>query len=214
MRQMGNIMVRQLLLGSVQTNCYLIYDDQTMETIVIDPADHADRIRSVLEENGLKPVVILLTHGHFDHIGAVSALKQFYSIPVYCHEQEEDLMENSKQNVSLLFGNPLSLKADGTVTDREVLHYLGRDITVLHTPGHTKGSCCYYFEADHFLMSGDTLFAESVGRTDLPTGNMGTLVRSIRDILFRLPDETVVYPGHNEETTIGHEKMYNLFVRE
>lgn len=214
MRQMGNIMVRQLLLGPIQTNCYLIYDDQTRETIVIDPADNAGRIQSVVEENGLKPVVIFLTHGHFDHIGAVSALKQLYSIPVCCYEQEEDVMENPERNVSLMFGNPLSLKADKTVADREILHYLGRDITVLHTPGHTKGSCCFYFEADHFLMSGDTLFAESVGRTDFPTGNMGTLVHSIQDILFRLPDETVVYPGHNEGTTIGHEKKYNPFVGE
>lgn len=214
MRQMGNIRIKQLLLGPVQTNSYLIYDDQTMETIVVDPADNASRIQSVVEENGLKPVVILLTHGHFDHVGAVSALKQIYSIPVYCHEQEEDVLESPERNMSLLFGNPFSLKADGTVKNGEILHYLGCDITVLHTPGHTKGSCCFYFEADYFLMSGDTLFAESVGRTDFPTGSMGTLVQSIRDVLFRLPDETVVYPGHNEETTIGHEKMYNPFVGE
>lgn len=210
---MGNIMMRQMILGSLQTNCYLIYDDNTMETIVIDPADEADRIQAVIEQNGLKPVVILLTHGHFDHVGAADALKKQYSVKVLCHEKEEAVMENPKQNLSEMFGSPFSLKADKTFADGELLHYLGREIQVLHTPGHTSGSCCFYFTEDRFLISGDTLFAESVGRTDFPTGSTATLVHSIEKILFALPDDTPVYPGHNESTTIGHEKKYNPCVK-
>lgn len=224
---MGKIMMRQLAVGVMQTNCYLIYDDETKETVIIDPGARAKQIEAVIEQNELKPVVILLTHGHFDHVGAAEELRERYSISILCHEEEKEILENPSLNLSSKFKNSISLKANQTFQDKEILHYLGREITVLHTPGHTKGSCCFYFEhsplqtngvfagesKEQFLISGDTLFAESVGRTDFPTGNTTKLVKSIEETLFCLPDEIPVYPGHNESTTIGHEKKYNPCVR-
>lgn len=210
---MGKIMMRQMVLGMVATNCYLIYDDETMETILVDPADGAAQLINWIEENGLKPMVILLTHGHFDHIKAVPELRKQYGIPALCHETESSIMESPEWNLSLMFETGFGMRADGSFVDGEILRYIGRTIRVLHTPGHTKGSCCFYFEQENFLVSGDTLFAESVGRTDFPTGSTAQLLESIREKLFVLPEETTVYPGHNESTTIGHEKRYNPCIK-
>lgn len=210
---MRNLLVKRLVTGELQTNCYLISNQETLETIIVDPADEAERIRNVIEENKLKPVVILLTHGHFDHIGAADLLRKWYSISLYCFETEAEVLEKPEWNLSGMFGYGFSLKADGLFRDGEVLHYLGQKIQIIYTPGHTQGSCCFYFADEGFLISGDTLFAESVGRSDFPTGSGGQLARSIVERVFLLPEETVVYPGHYEETTVGHEKRYNPCVR-
>lgn len=207
---MKQLLVKRLVVGALQTNCYLISHQETKETIVIDPAEEAERIQEEIERNGLKPVVILLTHGHFDHMGAADLLRKWYQVSVYGCEAEMDVMENPEWNLSKMFGKGFSFKADGAFRDGEKLHYLGEEITVLQTPGHTKGSCCFYFAKEGFLVSGDTLFAESVGRTDFPTGGYGALREAVLK-LFQLPEETVVYPGHYEETTIAHEKRYNPF---
>lgn len=206
---MGQTMMQIVPAGSMRTNCYFIYDDDTKELIIADPAGEADRLKGMIAEHGLKPQAILLTHGHFDHIGAVDAIRKAYGIPAYCLEEEKEILENTEYNLSAWMGEGFAVKPDRLLTDEQELILAGFSIRVIATPGHTKGSCCYYFKEDGFLLSGDTLFLESYGRTDFPTGSMSELARSIKEKLFALPEETPVYSGHGDPTTIEHEKRYN-----
>lgn len=203
-----------MVLGAVATNCYFVINEETKETIVIDPADRADVILKKATEEGLTLKAVFLTHGHGDHIMAVPELREKTGIPVYACRAEEELLADPGQNLSTgLFGKPLSLKADVLTEDGQELTAAGMKFRVLSTPGHTPGGCCYYSEEEGVLFSGDTLFCGSVGRTDFPGGSMGTLVRSISEKLMPLPDETKVYPGHQEETAIGDERRWNPFIR-
>lgn len=202
------------VLGSVSTNCYFIINTSTMETIIVDPADRADIIESEIIEKGLKPLAILLTHGHFDHITAAKQVSEIYHIPVIAGDKEKNLLENSEDNLSGLFGATVNVTADEYVQDGRILDIAGFSIRVIHTPGHTEGSVCYYFTGEDVLISGDTLFHESVGRTDFPTGSMSQIVHSVKEKLLVLPDDTVVYPGHGELTSIENEKKYNPFCQQ
>lgn len=198
--------IKRLIVSSFATNCYLVA--RNGKCIIIDPgAAKADIVRGI-EDIQATPVAILLTHGHCDHVGAVSELKNEYHIPVYAYEEEKELLENSTYNLSQMFGLPISLKADVLVKDGEKIQLEDFTFQVIHTPGHTQGSCCFYMEKEKVLFSGDTLFYCSRGRTDFPTGSEGKLIRSIREKLFVLPEEVKVFPGHNQETTIGDEKPY------
>ena len=208
---MGQIEIKSMTLGMVATNCYLIINKETMEALLIDPADNALRISNVIEENVCTLKAILLTHGHFDHIMALNELKKRYNVPVYAHEEEEDVLKQSSLNMSGMIGQIYTTQADIYVKDGEHLKLAGLDIIVLHTPGHTKGGVCYYLPEEKVLMSGDTLFHCSIGRTDFPTGSMSQLVRSVKEQLFVLPDDVQVYPGHDSVTSIGYEKQYNPF---
>ena len=208
---MGQIEIKSMTLGMVATNCYLIINKETKEALLIDPADNALRISNVIEENVCTLKAILLTHGHFDHIMALNELKKRYNVPVYAHEEEEDVLKQSSLNMSGMIGQIYTTQADIYVKDGEHLKLAGLDIIVLHTPGHTKGGVCYYFPEEKVLMSGDTLFHCSIGRTDFPTGSMSQLVRSVKEQLFVLPDDVQVYPGHDSVTSIGYEKQYNPF---
>ena len=208
---MGQIEIKSMTLGMVATNCYLIINKETKEAILVDPADNALRISNVIEENGCTLKAILLTHGHFDHIMALNDLKKKYNVPVYAHEEEEDVLKQSSLNMSGMVGQIYTTQADIYVKDGEHLKLAGLDVIVLHTPGHTKGGACYYFPEEKVLMSGDTLFHCSIGRTDFPTGSMSQLVRSVKEQLFVLPDDVQVYPGHDSVTSIGYEKQYNPF---
>lgn len=209
---MSGLRIENLVLGQVATNTYLAMNEETKELFLVDPADRADRLEQKIQEMGGTPVAILLTHGHFDHVGAVEALRSKYEVPVYAMEAEAEVLASQSLNLSGMFGCPLTLKADVLLKDGEKICLAGREITAFHTPGHTQGGACYYLLEDDILFSGDTLFQESVGRSDFPTGSMATLVRSIREKLLVLPEDTRVLPGHNGETTIGHEKRYNPFL--
>lgn len=208
---MGQIEIKSMTLGMVATNCYLIINKETKEALLVDPADNALRISNVIEENGCTLKAVLLTHGHFDHIMALNDLKKKYNVPVYAHEEEEDVLKQSSLNMSGMVGQIYTTQADIYVKDGEHLKLAGLDVIVLHTPGHTKGGACYYFPEEKVLMSGDTLFHCSIGRTDFPTGSMSQLVRSVKEQLFVLPDDVQVYPGHDSVTSIGYEKQYNPF---
>ena len=208
---MGQIEIKSMTLGMVATNCYLIINKENKEALLVDPADNALRISNVIEENGCTLKAILLTHGHFDHIMALNDLKKRYNVPVYAHEEEEDVLKQSSLNLSGSIGQIYTTQADVYVKDGEHLKLAGLDVIVLYTPGHTKGGVCYYFPAEKVLMSGDTLFHCSIGRTDFPTGSMSQLVRSVKEQLFVLPDDVQVYPGHDSVTSIGYEKQYNPF---
>ena len=219
---MGEIKIGRMVMGVCQTNCFFLYRDGEKECIVVDPADQGQSIYGALRKNGFRVAGILLTHGHFDHIWGLDALRDAVNaaeeqeglepVKTYAHEAERELLGDVRKNVSEQAGRPCATYADVYVKDGQELTLAGMSFRVIATPGHTAGSCCYYFPEAGILVAGDTLFAESVGRTDFPTGSMSTLVRSIRDRLFVLPEETKVYPGHGDQTTVGHEKEYNPFL--
>ena len=210
---MATLKMIKMVLGSVNTNCYLLYNADTKETLIVDPADSAPAIEKKCHENGLKPVAILLTHGHFDHILACSQLKGKFGINIYAHEDEAELLADGELNLSENWMGLCKVVPDVLLKDNQILELAGFEIKVIHTPGHTKGGVCYYFEDNKILMSGDTLFLESFGRTDFPGSSTRDIVRSICQKLLVLPDDVKVYPGHDDPTTIGYEKQYNPVAR-
>lgn len=205
--------IGKIVMGSVQTNCYFVYQEDNNKIIVIDPADRGEYLYNAFKEAGLEVVAILLTHAHFDHIWGCNRLRELAGVQVFAFEEEKEVCESAKLNVSEDVGRPYTATVDWYLKDGETVTIEGMEFKVIWTPGHTQGSCCYYFEKDNILISGDTLFEGSVGRSDLPTGNGSTLSRSIKERLMILPDETLVFPGHGNSTTIADEKKYNPFCR-
>lgn len=206
---MGNLKIRNQVLGLIGTNCYLVFDDQTKEGVIIDPADNGALILNQCRELEVMPKAVLLTHGHFDHICAVPDLVRAFQLPVYAGKGEEELLREPSKNLSSAYGDGVSLKNVEFLDNGDTVSLLGREWQVIATPGHTGGSVCYYLKEDKVLFSGDTLFCESYGRTDFPTGSERELISSVVDKLFVLPEDVNVYPGHESQTTIGHEKNYN-----
>lgn len=204
--------IEQYCVGEVATNCYFLINDETKEMLVIDPGDSAKMLAEKIRQKNLKPQAVLLTHGHFDHAMAAEELAENFGIKIYAHEAEKDTLEQPGRNVSSMIGRGESYHADVFVTDGEILKLAGMELKVLHTPGHTEGGCCYYLEQEKVLFSGDTLFCQSVGRTDFPGGSMSKIVRSIKEKLLALPDDVRVYPGHMDLTTIGRERTGNPFL--
>ncbi len=205
--------IKRLVLGMLRTNCYIAYDEESKKAVIIDPAAEPKRIAEVLAKFHLMPEAVLLTHGHFDHMLAADTLRKEYHIPVCLLAEEEELLSDPLKNCSASFyAAPYGISADDLFLDGQVVPYVGGELKVLATPGHTVGSCCYYSEKEGVLFSGDTVFCGSVGRTDLPTGKPAQLQVSIREKLFVLPEDTLVLPGHGEETTIGAEQRHNPYV--
>lgn len=209
---MAKLKIGRVTLGTCQTNCYFVYEEGKSEVLFFDPADRGDYIYEALKDKGFQVKAILLTHGHFDHIWGVERLKALSGAKVYALLEEKELCETPAMNISDMAGRACSVTPDEFLRDGQEVTIEGYSFKVIATPGHTAGGACYYFEEDKILISGDTLFEESVGRTDFPTGSMSTLVRSIKEKLFILPEDVTVYPGHGDSTTIGHEKINNPFL--
>lgn len=213
------IEVEKLVLGMVSTNVYLVFYNGNC--IIIDPSDEAERIVACIEERKAKPLAILLTHGHFDHIMAAPALAKKYGIKIYAGEADRQLLEDSGLNLATRFlGEDFTLEADEYVKGGDEIEFEGFKLKVLYTPGHTVGSVSFYTEdlADNeafkkAAFTGDTLFAGSVGRVDLPTGNEDTMRRTLNEVIKKLPSDTVVFPGHGAATTIEREIMHNPYLR-
>ena len=200
------------ILGMVGTNCYLLCNMDIKECVLIDPADSQDEISRMIDESGCSLTGILLTHGHFDHIMAADAVRDKYGVKVYASCDEKNTLEQPHINLGEAYGLKLSVKADVWHKDGEILKLAGFDIEALHTPGHTEGGSCYYIREIGVIFSGDTLFCGSVGRTDFPGGSMSEIVRSIKEKVMVLPDDTKVYPGHGEGTSVGYERENNPFL--
>lgn len=209
---MTPLRVEQYVVGPVQTNCYFAINDETKEILIVDPGASGKRLAEIVEEEKLNPVAILLTHGHFDHAGAAADLSEHFHIEIYAEEHEKETLENPALNLSGWEGKETAYHADRYLKDEQEIDLAGFHIRVLFTPGHTVGGCCYLFPYQNAVFAGDTLFAQSVGRTDFPKGSAAQLIRAIEEKLLVLPDDVTVYTGHNEITTIGTERMYNPYL--
>lgn len=204
--------IEKFVIGIVSTNCYLVENEETKECFIVDPAACPTELVSHLKKQGLKPVGIILTHGHFDHILGIDGFLKEFPVPVYAHGEEENLLNDPSLNASAVYGAGYTFSDAQYLRDGQRIVLAHLDIEVRHTPGHTPGGCCYYMPEEGVLFSGDTLFFGTVGRTDLPLGDSDLLMASIREKLMGLPEETKVYPGHSGETTIGYEKIHNSFL--
>ena len=209
-------MINHLILGAFETNCYILRaNEMAKECLIIDTGLEAGDLLKFLKENDLTPKAVVLTHGHADHIIGLAALRQQYPhIKVYIHKLDAHMLTRATSNLSLLAGKFFKTSpADTLLQDGDIVDEADLKLDVFHTPGHTKGGVCLYLRAEDTVFTGDTLFADSVGRTDLPGGNMEMLIQGIKEKLWKLPGNTVVYPGHGPKTTIDREKTYNQYVR-
>jgi hydroxyacylglutathione hydrolase len=207
--------IDRLVLGEYENNCYIARSgDSATDCLVIDTGLDAQPLLKFLERGKLTPAAVILTHGHIDHIAGVETLrKKFPAILIYIHKLDAEMLGDANVNLSILAGSPLTAgKADHLIDEGDTIDKAGIQLRVIHTPGHTPGGICLYAEKDDIIFVGDTLFAGSIGRTDFPNGSMRQLIKGIRHKLFMLPENTIVYPGHGPETTIGREKAENPFL--
>jgi len=200
-----------ILLPDFETNTWLLWDEESREAILVDPAAPSPDLLKRIEELNLKVKYIINTHGHMDHIGGNSWFKNHLSAPLMIHSADAPMLVNSAMNLSLYVGNPVSSAPPDVLLEDGMELSLGKyPVKVIHTPGHTPGGICLL--ADKFLISGDTLFEQSIGRTDLQGGNHQQIINSIKNKLFVLPDDVIVFPGHGPRTSISMEKKNNPFV--
>ncbi len=208
-------MIHEVLpVGMLQCNCSIFGDEQTREALVVDPGDETGRILQVLKRHGLTVKGIVITHAHIDHIGGAQKLKRATGAPVYMNPNDAELQKMMEVQAGWLgIETPDAVEIDSPAMDGGTLVVGATEFHVLHTPGHTQGSISLWIPSESKLVAGDTLFRDSIGRTDLPGGDSQQILRSIHEKLLPLPEETVVFPGHGESTTIGREKEFNYFLQ-
>jgi hydroxyacylglutathione hydrolase len=208
-------MIHEILpVGMLQCNCSIFGDEQSGEAMVIDPGDDISQILAILERYKLRVKAIVITHAHIDHIGGARKLKDATGAPVYLNGQDQFLYDNLEAQAGWLgMETPQRTEIDQPARDGDTLQVGTAEFVVLHTPGHTPGSISLWIPSESKLLAGDTLFRDSIGRTDLPGGDGRQILRSIKDKLLNLPEEAVVIPGHGENTTIGREKAHNYFLQ-
>jgi glyoxylase-like metal-dependent hydrolase (beta-lactamase superfamily II) len=203
-----------LPVGMLQCNCSIFGDERTREALVVDPGDDIARVLEVVEKHGLTVKAIVITHAHIDHIGGAQKLKQATGAPVYMNPDDAELQEMLDVQAGWLgVRPPEQVEIDAPAKDGDKLVMGATEFQVLHTPGHTQGSISLWIPSERKLVAGDTLFRDSIGRTDLPGGDGRQILRSIHDKLLPLPDDTLVIPGHGDNTTIGREKQFNYFLQ-
>ena len=201
-------------VGPLQCNCSVIGDAATREAIVIDPGDDIDRVIAALDKHNLTVKQIVITHAHIDHVGGAMKLKKLTGAPILLNENDAALLKMLDIQAAWVgMKSPGAVSIDSNLNSGDQITVGGLRGSVIHTPGHTEGSVCIYFPAQQKLIAGDTLFAGSIGRTDLPGGSMDKIMRSLHREVLALPDETVVVPGHGELTTIGEERATNPFLQ-
>lgn len=199
-------------VGPLGVNCYVLGCSTTREGVVVDPGGDIDRIVEIVQRHGLTIRSIINTHGHFDHVGANRKAVAAFGAPLLIHRDDAAMLDRVSE-VARMYGmqGENSPPADGYLADGQEISFGTCRIKVLHTPGHTMGGCCLYLESEHMVITGDTLFADSIGRTDLPGGSHEQLLQSIRSRLFTLPEQVTAYPGHGPATTIAHEMRNNPY---
>jgi hydroxyacylglutathione hydrolase len=207
-------MIHEILpVGPLQCNCSIIGDETTHEAMVIDPGDNIDQVFALVNKHNLQVKQIVITHAHIDHVGGAMKLRAATGAPILLNQNDYDLLKILDVQAGWIgVAPPGKVEIDRSVSTGETVTAGSLTAQVLHTPGHTEGSICLYFPAEKKLIAGDTLFAGSIGRTDLPGGSMQKILRSLRDTVMSLPDETVVIPGHGDLTTIGEERESNPFL--
>jgi glyoxylase-like metal-dependent hydrolase (beta-lactamase superfamily II) len=207
---MKNMEFKRLPLGIYQANCYILHDEKTKEAAVIDPGGDFPELKSYIESNGLSVKYIIVTHGHGDHIGALRELKDYSKAIICVHKEDHEMLGSKSKNYSeVVAGTGVEMSADRLLEDGDVLELGETKLKIIHTPGHSRGGICVYCEGN--LFSGDTLFAGSIGRTDLTGGSFDEIIASIKSKILILPENTAVYPGHGSSTTISIEKKMNPF---
>lgn len=207
----SNIVLKQFTLGNLENNNYLLIDNETKEAILIDCTEISEDIEKVLQESGATLKYILLTHGHFDHVLGVNYFRNKNNCKVLVHEDDKILLDSMKEFAARFGLPPVETQTiDGYISENDIIQFADNEIKVIHTPGHTQGCVCYLI--DDMIFTGDTLFYECVGRTDLPGGSFEQIKSSIKEKLFTLDENIKVYPGHGPSSTIGHEKNNNKFV--
>ena len=209
-------MIHEILpVGMLQCNCSIFGDESSREAIVVDPGDDISDIQAILDKHGLSVKAIVITHAHIDHIGGAAKLKAATGAPVYMNERDTDLYGQLDMQARWLgTETPERTSIDTFARDGDTLQLGNASFHVLHTPGHTQGSLCLWIPEQNKLVAGDTLFRDSIGRTDLPGGDGRQILVSIKEKLLPLPEEAIVIPGHGAQTTIGREKEHNWFLRD